>query len=88
MATRKPKPKVETAELDGMPLPLEEVEITIVGKDTWVGYATRHQNIKVGRGMQLLVVGHVSQVGVREHTDGEDVLFVKIKAESIEETDG
>lgn len=84
---RKPrKPAVKTPELAGMPAPSEEIEIVLTGKDTWVGYTPKHKDIKVGRSIQLMVVAHVTQVGVREASDGEDVPFVKIKAESIEES--
>ena len=89
-APRKPrkKPAVKTPELAGMPERSEEIEILLTGKDTWIGYLPKHKDIKVGRGIELTVVAHVTQVGVREvpGSDGEDVLFVKIKAESIQES--
>ena len=86
-APRKPRKKraVKTPELAGMPERSEEIEIVLSGKDTWVGFMPKHKDIKVGRGIVLTVVAHVTQVGIREHGDGEDVPFVKIKAESIEE---
>ena len=71
-----------------MPERSEEIEIQLRGKDTWIGYVPKHKDIKVGRSIELTVVAHVTEVGVREQAgkDGEDVLFVKIKAESIQES--
>jgi len=79
----------ESMELPGMPAIIEPMEVTITGKDGWFDFPQDHDDIRVGLSVDVHVIAHVSQVGIRESTkEGEhDVRFIKLKAEIIDTAD-